>query len=194
MKIKFYSLIFILVLCSCKNNADQNGNKLEENPENSEYNAVGPGVPVENDEIYKDEENAEAPAKKSPSPAVQAGNYIKEGEETSPACTCYCLDVNLSGTSKLCLVENEMYINSRFEKSGDSINIFYTGPSEENSTSDLPWEKFDKDQPVAVLKPMNNGQVELDWKGFSINGELAVDYAIYGKKSLEGTYTRNKSL
>jgi len=30
----------------------------------------------------------------------------------------------------------------------------------------------------------------LDWKGFYIDGELAVDYAIYGKKTLEGTYKK----
>jgi hypothetical protein len=30
----------------------------------------------------------------------------------------------------------------------------------------------------------------LDWKGFSIDGELAVDYAIFGKKTLEGTYKK----
>ncbi|MDT0642440.1 hypothetical protein RM553_06305 [Zunongwangia sp. F363] len=190
MKLKLYSLMFFLVLLSCKNNGDNSGNELEENPENSEYNAVGPGVPVEKDEIYQDEENPEVSRESKSSPAIQAGNYIKIGENATSNCHCYCLDVKLTGTSTICLVENEMYINSRFEKAGESINIFYTGPSEENNSNELPWDQFDKNEPVAVLKPQENGKVELDWKGFSINGELAVDYAIYGKKALEGTYER----
>jgi zinc D-Ala-D-Ala carboxypeptidase len=32
--------------------------------------------------------------------------------------------------------------------------------------------------------------MELDWLGFTINGDLAMDYAIFGKKTLEGQYKK----
>ncbi|MDT0675775.1 hypothetical protein [Autumnicola musiva] len=185
MKLKLYSLAFFFILLSCKNGADNENVEIEDNGTNNEYNAVGPGIPVE-----EDASNNESVDRNNTSPEIQAGNYIKTGHKTGQNCQCYCLNISLSETSNLCLVENEMYITSTFERDGDRINVFYNSTSEENKNSDLPWDKFDKDKPIAVLEPQPNGQIHLDWKGFSINGELAVDYAIFGKKNLEGTYEK----
>ena len=118
-----------------------------------------------------------------------SGTYIHTDHLADGDCSCYCIDVQMDGTSELCLSENELYINGRFEKSGNNINIYYSGKSARTDNSELPWDKFEKNTPIAVLTPSGNA-FELDWKGFSINGEIAVDYALYGKKTLEGTYKK----
>ena len=94
----------------------------------------------------------------------------------------------MNQNSELCLKKDEIYIQARFSKDADGkLNVFYVKPSEKNTNDKLPWDKFDTNKPIAVLTPSGKG-LELDWKGFSIGGELAVDYALYGKKTLEGTY------
>ena len=77
-------------------------------------------------------------------------------------------------------------------KSGNRVsNIFLVNPSAKNlEGKDMPWDKFDKNTPIATLTSKPNGEVEMDWLGFSINGDLAIDYAILGKKTLEGTYKK----
>ncbi|UJH91104.1 hypothetical protein LZ575_21045 [Antarcticibacterium sp. 1MA-6-2] len=77
------------------------------------------------------------------------------------------------------------------EKSGNNINIYFIEPSARSSEGkDIPWKDFDKNSPIATIIPQNNGEIELDWLGFTVNGDLAMDYAIYGKKTLEGVYKK----
>lgn len=118
------------------------------------------------------------------------GKYIKQGRE-SETCECYCLDLTMDEVTELCLVENEMYINTRMEKNQDNtFNFYYIEPSRRNQNTQLPWQDFDRNEPIARLVHNSNDELEMDWLGFTINGDLAMDYAIFGKKSLEGTYKR----
>lgn len=121
------------------------------------------------------------------------GNFIKMGEENDNSCTCYCLEINSGGNSELCLTPSKMYINIRMAKAtNNTTNVFYIAPSSKNTEGkDIPWAKFDKNKPIATITSKGNGEIELDWLGFSINGDLAIDYAILGKKTLEGIY-KNK--
>lgn len=122
---------------------------------------------------------------------IIAGTYIKVGEEKDSGCNCYCLDINFNSGSELCLVQNEQYINTRFQKNSDNtINVFFVGPSSRNKQSEIPFQDFDKDTPIATISPLSNGELELNWLGFKSNGDLLTDYAIYGKKTLEGNYKR----
>ena len=63
-------------------------------------------------------------------------------------------------------------------------------PSSRNKDKNLPWEDFSKKDAIASLKATNDG-LKLDWIGFKINGQIATDYAIFGKKTLEGNFTKN---
>lgn len=121
-----------------------------------------------------------------------SGTYIKLGEESDADCTCYCLDINFNSTSDLCLVPNEMYIETRMQRSNDNtVNIFLVGPSVRNTTEEnIPWEQFDKNVPIASVTTIANGEIQMNWLGFTSNGDLAMDYAIYGKKTLEGIYKK----
>ncbi|MCP9201415.1 hypothetical protein MKO06_16005 [Gramella sp. GC03-9] len=121
--------------------------------------------------------------------SILAGRYKKDGHPEDANCNCYCLDIQLNATSELCLADGELYVNGRFEKDGDKINIYYAGKSARTENSDIPWDQFEKNRPIAILSPEANG-MSLDWIGFTINGEIAVDYALYGKKTLEGTYNK----
>lgn len=120
------------------------------------------------------------------------GRYMKVGRENESNCDCYCLDINFDSPSQLCLAKDEMYINVRMERSDEnSIEVFYEEPSSKNSNDqEIPWQEFDRTIPIARITAMENNILELDWLGFSINGDIANDYAIYGKDSLEGTYIK----
>jgi hypothetical protein len=120
------------------------------------------------------------------------GQYIRIGEEADFNCECYCLDLNFTSNSELCLSPNNIYINVKFEKTNDNlINVYLIDPSDINSEGDkIPWAKFDRDIPIATITTLPNGKLDLDWLGFSINGDLAMDYAIFGKKTLEGKFKK----
>ena len=120
------------------------------------------------------------------------GQYIKMGEEADPNCECYCLDLNFTSNSELCLSPDNIYIIAKFEKTNTNlINIYLTDPSDINSEGDkIPWAKFDRNIPIATITQQPNGELDLDWLGFSINGDLAMDYAILGKKTLEGKFKK----
>ncbi len=120
-----------------------------------------------------------------------SGRYIKTGQETDNSCACYCLDLQTTN-SELCLTPSKMYVNIRIAKDNNNTsNIFYVSPSAKNTEGkDIPWAKFDKNTPIATITSNGNGEIELDWLGFSINGDLAIDYAILGKKTLEGNYKK----
>jgi len=146
-------------------------------------------------------ENASESSKSSTSenktkPNIQnsklGGTYMKIGDEKDSSCNCYCVSINYTGNSELCLVPSKIFINTRMVKlDNQTTNIFLVNPSSKNTEGkDIPWSKFDLNTPIATINSNENGEIELDWLGFSINGDLAIDYAILGKKTLEGNYKK----
>ncbi|WP_010230415.1 hypothetical protein [Gillisia marina] len=128
---------------------------------------------------------SEGKTKPTNSSANLSGAYIKIGEEMDNSCSCYCVNINYVGNSEMCLTPSKIYINTRMVKSNNqTTNVFLVNPSSNNSEGkDIPWSKFDKNAPIATITSKENGELELDWLGFSINGDLAIDYAILGKKN-----------
>lgn len=163
---------------SVDNKYDQNTSGEDQNSDQSDTDSTGD---------LPDGKDSEGNSK-NPSPAL-SGLYIKSDHLEDSSCKCYCIDVKPNGTSELCLTEDKLYINGRFEQSGNNINIYYSGKSSKNTDTEIPWDDFETGTPIAVLSPDGNG-LKLDWKGFTINGEIAIDYALYGKKTLEGTYKK----
>lgn len=119
------------------------------------------------------------------------GQYIKVGNENDSNCGCFCINLN-SGNAELCLIEGEMYVTTRLQKNPDnSIDVYLVEPAARNiQGKDIPWKDFDRSSAIATIKPTGNGELDLDWLGFKINGDIAVDYAILGKKTLEGKYKK----
>lgn len=181
----------LICLISCQDN------ERNENPVSSEKHE---NTSVKN--VADNEENKKSAAPQINSPSTSTtkpettdsisltGLYHKTDENPTSSCNCYCLDIHLSGTSELCIEEDALYINARFQKDGDHINVYYDGISSKTVETDIPWDKFEYGTPIAVINSTNNSALELDWKGFSIGNQIAVDYALIGKKALEGTYKK----
>ncbi|MDT0648731.1 hypothetical protein [Autumnicola edwardsiae] len=191
MKAKILGFLLILSVFACKDQPE-NKEKIEDKSPKKEYTSADSGKNGKKagDTIETAPETITPDSETDPLGNLEGNLYIKTDQQQDNACSCYCLEFNFSENKELCLSEDKIYINSRFVKSGDEIKVFYVGPSEKNTNEDLPWEQFDKDVPLAVITAGSNGNLDLDWKGFTINGELAIDYAMYGKKTLEGTYTQ----
>ncbi|MGY5848866.1 hypothetical protein [Salegentibacter sp. F14] len=201
MKKYLILLTLALGLLSCKNQEDK------KEVESQETKQIDDGL------TYPDSETTDSASKKSENDSTRPndnrespGNinggktqnetqasidftkYVKIGEN-DVNCSCFCIDIVSTGQSELCLKDKEIYINARFSQEGATTLVYFTGPSTKNTNEELPWEEFDTQTPIAEITRTAEG-IELDWKGFSINGELAVDYAIYGKKTLEGSYRK----
>jgi len=183
----------LLILIGCKNKESNQEYDSSANS-NTSYSINGSNNEEKTDPIEKkvndiNKSEIKKPEESSPSSTI-SGNYIKLGEETDVNCDCYCLNINYANNSEFCLVKDKMYINVKFEKNQDGTTIvYYVNPSNKNvEGKDIPWDKFDRNIPIAKIENTENNQLKLDWLGFSIDGKLAVDYAIYGKKTLEGNY------
>lgn len=128
---------------------------------------------------------------------IIAGTYIrKDSAATGMDCNCNCVEINFKTTTPLCLdLKSNLTILARYEKTSDStLQVYYADPvkKENRAQEKIPWDQFDTDTPIATINASENGIFEMDWKGFSINGEIAIDYAIYGKKNLEGLYVEKQ--
>jgi len=202
-------LICTLFLTSCKDSTNSENESLENSSidkninyntaseeDNSEENNQRSKSETIDSEIDPSIENSSS--EKSDNTIIEkpitnlSGNFIKIGDEMDNSCSCYCLDVNYNGNSELCLTPSKMYIDIRMVKASNNLtNIFLVAPSSKNTEGkDIPWAKFDKNTPIATITPKGNGEIELDWLGFTMNGDLAIDYAILGKKTLEGNYKK----
>lgn len=190
-----FVILFCLVLSlsSCQDNEK----KEEKSTPQIEGTRDDIGTSAQDQPKDQTSDNSTEDFSESGSGAARTGNntsisgvYIKDDHTEDTNCNCYCIDVSMKSTSELCLTEDKLYINGRFEKSGNNINIYYTGKSAGTTDKEIPWDKFETGTPIAVLSPASNGNLKLDWKGFSINGEIAIDYALLGKKTLEGTYKK----
>jgi len=206
-------LVIALIFTSCKDSStsenDSNIESVSDDKLNSEMDSeknknsntssntadVASDTEVSDSNINSETSNTISSEDKT-KPAVTnsnlSGAYIKMGEETDNSCACYCVNINYNGNSEMCLTPSKIFINTRMVKlNNKTTNIFLVNPSSNNTEGkDIPWSKFDKNAPIATITSKENGEIELDWLGFSINGDLAIDYAILGKKTLEGNYKK----
>lgn len=189
---KILLLVSVLVLStSCK---DEQKTKVDAKGDNESIqiksNSENSSQPITNTRNDGNNDSTTAPSKQIAVADISSGTYIKTDSEKSD-CDCNCLEIDLSKNTELCLSKDGIYVDTRVEKTNEGeMRFYFEAPSSKNTNKDLPWDKFDKDQPIAILSFDNNGALSLDWKGFNINGELAVDYALYGKKTLEGSYKK----
>ncbi|CAN5405892.1 hypothetical protein BH23BAC2_BH23BAC2_08730 [soil metagenome] len=200
------TLLCFVLLIACRDAESQRDNNETNQFDNEEFSPVDRNIPRDkvDDEQRRSTNEDDTSRERTTTPgqtkenretvtssAVMAGQYIKTGQENDNSCNCYCIDLSATNP-ELCLVNNELYISTRFQKKlNNSIDVFLVNPSTRNSQGkEIPWKDFDRNAPIATITPKSNGELEFDWLGFTINGDLAVDYAIYGKKTLEGTFKK----
>ncbi len=204
----FPSLLCLFLIISCKNKKNENDSlqihdgkeNYESAPSNNNQNITSPtstgksrdvaGEGNNNANVDPNGEEKET-GEDTRTTKVSEGNYIKDGE-TDGNCSCFCVDLTFNGTTELCLKEEAIFITARMSRGERGlVNIYLVEPASRNTEGkDIPWEEFDTNVPIATISKNENGNMELDWLGFTINGDLAMDYAIWGKKTLEGTYKK----
>lgn len=121
------------------------------------------------------------------------GRYRKIADgETATDCTCDCIEINFDTPTEWCIDRDKLYITAQTRKTGEnSAEVYLVSASREiEPDKSLPWHDFDTNTPIATITFQADGSAELDWLGFSTDGEVATDYALYGKKTLEGTYKK----
>jgi len=117
-----------------------------------------------------------------------SGTYINLAHINDNDCNCYCLEIVAGSSGELCLKPGELFMEANFRKVGESIHIFFKSASVNSTQNDIPWNEIDTGTAVATFSKTGPNEFKLDWKGFQIDGKTAVDYALLGKKTLEGTY------
>jgi zinc D-Ala-D-Ala carboxypeptidase len=121
------------------------------------------------------------------------GKYRKiENGEAASDCNCNCIEIDFDHPTEWCIDKDKLFITARTQKTGEnSAEVYFVSASREmNPDREMPWDDFDTNTPVATINFTPDGGAELDWLGFSTNGEISTDYALYGKKTLEGTYKK----
>lgn len=193
-----YILLLLMMITSCKDQEKQRNDRDSGTVNARQKDTAGsadlpPGnIQRERDAVQTKRDTI--PTRQDRETHSFEGRYTKtETKDTSGSCTCNCIEVSFATPTQLCIDPDGLTILARIEEtSNTTAEIYLTGPEEETSEQDLPWDDFDRDIPIAILDLQQDGTLELDWIGFSTDGELAVDYAIYGKKTLEGTYERDR--
>lgn len=152
------------------------------------------------DEVATEKDGVETEATKK-QPEVQeqqtdtglAGKYRQiNPDENTGSCNCNCIEVSFSTPTELCIALDKIYITARYTRvSPNKANLYFNEMLRaEEPERELPWSDFDKNTPIATVTRQPDGSLKLDWLGFAIDGKIAVDYAIYGKKTLEGHYKK----
>ncbi|GAB2767635.1 hypothetical protein [Salinimicrobium soli] len=177
-------LLGLLVSCNDKNRASSMDRQEVETSEN---------VPPEN--IQKEREAVQTEVEPEAPVAVLKGRYRKLVKDKPAAdCNCNCIEIDFDKPTEWCIEKDRMFITARVQRTGDNTaNIYFVDVSrDDDREKKMPWADFDRDTPVASLEFHEDGSAKLDWKGFASGGEIATDYAILGKKTLEGTYKRDE--
>lgn len=178
-------ILLVFTFMGCKDASEKANEKILQ--ENSEISSENPEEKPENDTDRAQEFQISA----------AVGVFMRKDAAASTAtCNCNCVEINFQQTTTLCLdAKSGLSIMATFEKVENSTaNIYYVQPEHTDNPNDekIPWDTFDTKVPIAVIHFSGEDSFEMDWKGFSINGEIAKDYAIYGKKNLEGEYIRKQ--
>ena len=178
-KLLFIGLIMITALaCQENKKSSTSENDAENEISTSESNDV-----VQSEQQRKEKasrEETEANTKKTI--ADWNGQFIKIDAENN-VCDCNCIELNFQGPATLCIDQNTgIDIQVKFSKHNDVVNIHYlNGSGNIEEKNPIPWADFDKNNIIATIT-RSGSQLNLDWKGFTIDQKLATDYAILGKK------------
>ena len=189
---KIFFIFTVALLFSCnegKQTASETSGRMDSDTVSTD--TLPPGnIQEERDAVQTNKEISQPVAKPV---ASYSGRYRKLVENQPAAdCNCNCIDISYDSPTEWCIGKDKIYISASCKKTGENTaDIYFIAPSREDSPDKpLPWKDFDTNSPVATLTFQPDGSAELDWLGFSKNGEVITEYALLGKKTLEGTYKK----
>ncbi|WP_026915252.1 hypothetical protein [Christiangramia portivictoriae] len=186
LKTCLYSLMLLSIL-GCNNSANSNKENKAKDTIVAQKNLSNTEEEQEPDKPKK-VQSKDTTGTLGQSKTDYSGTYTNLAFTEDQNCECYCLEIQVGSSSELCLKPGELYMEANFKKVGDEIHVFYQGASVKSKQNDIPWNDLDTGTAVAVFSKVGENEYQLDWKGFQIDGKTAVDYALLGKKTLEGTY------
>ena len=182
---KYIFILLMVIFASCKDGEKTKADNVEH--ETREMENVPPGNIQEERDALQTEKELEKPA------IALNGRYQKVRKDGSKAdCNCDCINIDFDNPTEWCIVKDKVYISAQSKKTGENTaDLYFVDVSkDENADRPLPWDEFDIDQPIASIEFQPDGSAEIDWKGFTTDGKIATDYAIFGKKTIEGTYKK----
>jgi len=193
---KFLCILLLAIsVITCqdgKKSSSEKFNKVEVAKEDASVSLQDKKLVTDGEDVVKEESSPLKLDNSRPEPStLWSGEFIKTNAlNTSGTCSCNCLSIDFNATRTLCIDEKlGIDIQVNYVLKENSVQIIYlNGKGNLDDKNPIPWSDFDKNV-VAEISTINN-QMHLDWKGFTINNELATDYAILGKKNLEGNYKR----
>lgn len=179
--------LLIVILAACEDGKKASSDYPTRGEQLNE--TLPPGnIQEERDALQTEKEDPKAVA------TTFTGRYRKIVKgESAVDCNCNCIEISFDSPTEWCIIKDKVYINAKCLQTGENTaDLYLVNPSrDENAERPFPWDDFDTDTPIASLEFQPDGGVEVDWIGFSTDGKIATDYAIYGKKSLEGTYKKD---
>ena len=185
--------IFLVVVYSCNDGKTTTSNSSERlDPDTISADTLPPGnLQEERDAMQTEKETIRTAAEPI---AANHGRYRKMfKDKAADDCNCNCIEIAYDKATEWCIDKDKVYMSARCQKTGDNTaDVYFVASSREISPDRaIPWDEFDTNTPVATLTFQPDGSAKLDWLGFSKNGEVMTDYALYGKKTLEGIYKRD---
>lgn len=177
------TILIALAVLACKNGTQMPSQNMSED--------IKTGAAIKNPkEIGTQDEKTNNNYSES-SKILSFGTYINTNNFDADN-GCNALRLDYTAPTSLCVDKEGIIISVTYRKNGPNTEVFFNDLLQNNSDKIVPFNTFDKDIPIAIIYPKSNNTLTLDWKGFSVNGDLATDYAILGKKNLEGNFKKQQ--
>ena len=93
-------------------------------------------------------------------------------------------------------VQSHEYVRAHYRQRADAAGydiMFVDTASRGAQGANLPWDKFDRDYPMAVIdtSAIDAGRIVIKWNGFRLKGWPTSSFARYGGVR-EGVYVKKK--
>ena len=186
-------IMILFMLMSCKSNTDKDEstlNKLEDNIELTQ-DSTETNKDTEKNSAIENSKTLEITDTNTAITSSSEGTYVNI-DNVDAAAGCNTINLNFNTATPLCIDKDGIIISVSYSRSGNIVIITFNGVIENQKDDTIPFEDFDTNTTLAEITLKPNGFLKLDWKGFTINNDLATDYAILGKKNLEGTFKKKK--
>lgn len=190
-------MLFISLFVGCKEQEDSKKMEVENSKgivdETAKDPKINPREEVEAGELETDELTKNSAKNKATTKDFSGSYQRADDDKTGLDCDCNCLNINLDQSQSICIdKQDNINVEVKFKEGEESDLVIYfvSGSGNMEGQKDIPWEGFDKNSVLATIDFTSPDSFKLDWKGFTQNGEIAIDYALLGKKNLEGKYKR----
>ncbi|MEW6730427.1 MAG: hypothetical protein AB1489_03715 [Acidobacteriota bacterium] len=98
--------------------------------------------------------------------------------EDAEDCFCNeCLDIQFDKVNEsFCVESNQIFVSAyyKLDEANKKVNIYFKDPTDlGRGGASLPWDKFDRDKPIAIIDAANVDKktIKVEWIGFTEKGK-----------------------